>query len=315
MKRICITGGAGFIGRHVVRAALERGWLVTSLDLVDYPDEHHKHHTHIVGDVRDRTAVEKALQNGDAMVHLAAEISVQASIEKPEQTHAVNVEGTDVVLSVCQEMGTELVLHASSAAVYGDLEDIPLKETAPLEPLSPYGLSKKMNEEAVRNARERGLNAFSFRFFNVYGPGQSAGGAYSAVIPLFIQRMCRGEQPVVYGDGSTTRDFVHVGDVASALLDTIKHEAEGMNHAVYNVASGKETSLLELVEHIHKALPGRLTQGQPAVPLHRPVRENDVFRSLASIERLTADLDWLPSHDLASAVHAMVKTELEGASR
>ena len=292
MKRICVTGGSGFIGQHVVSAALQRGWTVTSLDRVGYPDHNHERHTHIVGDIRTPSVVKQALENCDALVHLAAEISVQASIDEPEHTHSVNVEGTNVVLTACKEMGTEIVLHASSAAVYGNTETIPVKETAPLNPLSPYGFSKKMNEEAVCEAREHGLNAISFRFFNVYGPGQKAQGTYSAVIPLFIQRMCHGKSPLVHGDGLTTRDFVHVADVASALLNTVERGGEGMNHAVYNVGSGTETSLLDLIEHITAALFTRHVNEHPVKPMHQPGRPGDVRRSLASIERLNHDLNW-----------------------
>ena len=160
MKQVCITGGSGFIGQHLVRASLKRGWRVVTLDLNPLSRETNEHHTHILGDIRDRLAVRKAFEKCDAVIHLAAEISVQASIDAPEKTHSVNVEGTNVVLSVGQEMKIGLILHASSAAVYGDLEQIPLKETAPLNPRSPDGLSKKVNEEEIERVRENGSPYF-----------------------------------------------------------------------------------------------------------------------------------------------------------
>lgn len=312
MKQVCITGGSGFIGQHLVRASLRRGWRVVTLDLNPLSRETNEHHTHILGDIRDRPAVRKAFEKCDAVIHLAAEISVQASIDAPEKTHSVNVEGTNVVLSVGQEMKIGLILHASSAAVYGDLEQIPLKETAPLNPLSPYGLSKKVNEEEIERVRENGLKAISFRFFNVYGPGQPASGSYSAVIPLFVRLMCKRESLNVFGDGTTTRDFVHVDDVATALLNTVECGGEGMKHAVYNLGSGTQTSLLELIQMIEHGLTEHQPDYRTTKPNHQPARAGDVHRSQASIERLMHDLDWKPEANIASSLNAMIKAELEG---
>ncbi len=278
--RILVTGGAGFIGSYVVRELHAHTHEVTVYDsLLSGVRENVPHGVPLItADIRDTAALREAAAGADAFVHLAALVSVPESVAHPEETYAVNVEGTRGVFGLARERGARLV-YASSAAVYGDLPGLPKREDSPLAPQSPYAASKVENErDAADEPRFMGL-----RFFNVYGEGQRADHPYASVIPRFIAAAKRGKPLPLTGDGTATRDFVHVRDVARAVRLSLEREAAG----ICNIASGKEAPLTELIELIRAQVP---------VEVERlPAREGDILHSVADITRAKTVLGWEPT--------------------
>jgi UDP-glucose 4-epimerase len=182
MPRLLVTGGAGFIGTHVANTAAQAGWDVQILDLVSQHSQIHSKINFIQGDVRDKNMVEEIVNQCEAVVHLAAQVSVPQSFANPDKTHSINVEGTQVVLEASRKFGVDKVIVASSAAVYGRTSLLPLKEDAAGDCISPYANTKWENEIQVDQFRNLGVNSIALRFFNVYGPGQSADNTYASVI-------------------------------------------------------------------------------------------------------------------------------------
>ena len=223
MPSLLITGGAGFIGSNFAKTSFNRGWTVRILDnfstgLQSIADELELKGVQIfTGDIRDESLLDRAIEGCDAVVHLAAQVSVPFSVSNPQETMSINVDGTAKVLDACIRHGVERMVMASSAAVYGEADNLPLKEEDAGQVLSPYAQSKWENETHISDAREKGLRATALRFFNVYGTGQRPDGAYAAVIPKFADMMAQGIVPQINGDGLHTRDFVHVRDVCEAI--------------------------------------------------------------------------------------------------
>lgn len=305
-----MTGGSGFIGRNLIASALDEGWSVTSLDCSEFEGPPHQHLTCRIGDVTHFPDVIKAMEGCSAVVHLAAQVSVQESIQNPETTMKVNVEGTQKVLDAAAQLGVDKILVASSAAVYGNATDLPLREEAAGECISPYAVSKWLNEKQVMEARQQGSDATAFRFFNVYGLGQSVTSVYGAVIPTFVECMTSRKQPSIFGDGLATRDFVHATDVASAILklfdvDTLHHPEH-----VFNVATGNEVSLLELTEVINDILLEKGVLQKAIAPDFKPKRHGDVVKSYASIERITQAVKWTPKTEFKDGLREMIDAAL-----
>lgn len=293
MAKVLITGGAGFIGRHVVRQFLDHGWQVVALDVVEFGEpelESRADFISIQGDINSEKDLLWAMQTCDAVVHLAAIVSVPQSIQEPEQTMNVNVGGTRRVLQCALEGGVNNVIVASSAAVYGSCTEMPLVESAPVECLSPYAESKAVNEEDVVAFRKKGLNAIALRFFNVYGPGQPFDSAYASLIPLFVHLMRNGKSPTIHGTGEQTRDFVHVHDLATAVYKMVER-AKPYEYPVANVASETQISVLEVVQCINQGMHERTNQ-KAIVPHHGKAREGDVMHSCGSTKRLRTMIDW-----------------------
>ncbi|MEX1248133.1 MAG: SDR family oxidoreductase [Anaerolineales bacterium] len=278
MARVLVTGGAGFIGSHLTQALVERGDHVRVLDnfstgsaenLAGVKDKI----VLVQGDLRNRVNVAEAVQDIEVVFHLAAFVSVPASIEKPAECYPVNVNGTIELLEAARQVGVRRVILASSAAVYGPGTELPLRETARPECLSPYAASKLFNEILTNlYSRVHGLPVVALRYFNVYGPRQSPSSTYAAVIPKFIQRLKAGQPPVVLGNGLQTRDFVYVGDVVRANL--LAAEAEGLEGQVFNICSGIETKILDLLDVLYSIIPNA---PEPEFAAERP---GDVPRSL-----------------------------------
>lgn len=301
MPRVLITGGAGFIGSHTARIAHKMGWSVCVLDNLStglkttFSALETEGIDVMLGDVRDASLVDEIMLDCDAVVHLAAQVSVPFSMQQPEENHAVNVGGTSVLINAAIKHGVSRFIIASSAAVYGTADALPLDEDEAGHFHSPYAESKWLNEEQILRAREQGMEALALRLFNVYGPGQRADGAYAAVIPKFIELISQGDQPIIFGDGLQTRDFIHVDDVAKALLMFLNIPWQEGFHHVYNIATETECSLLDLVQTIQ----GVFTTIHPEIPLlkplHKPARLGDIQRSAASIQRIKNDTQWFPS--------------------
>tara|TARA_B100000886_G_scaffold301857_1_gene231572 strand:+ start:1150 stop:2004 length:855 start_codon:yes stop_codon:yes gene_type:complete len=272
MARVLVTGGSGFIGTNLCKFLHDSGHEVISFDA---------HHLGaqawecVTGDIRD----ELNFQGVDWVVHLAAQISVQRSIENPDETLSVNVDGTSSVISASEYAGVKRIIFASSAAVYGDCEEIPVKEESPLMPQSPYAVSKIVGEELIKRSK---IPSCSLRFFNVYGEGQSMEGGYAAVIPAFKRAISENRHCSVFGDGSQVRDFIHVSDLVRIISTTL--EVENLPPEM-NVGSGEGTSILQLLEILSKANPSMLD------PIFLPSREGDIHTSISDIARLKDYVD------------------------
>ena len=285
-KSALVTGGAGFIGSHMTDCLIENGWQVTVLDNLStgsYDNLKHLENndslTFVTGDIEDKNLINKLVQGKDAIFHFAAMVSVPLSIEKPEECFRINVAAFDNILLELVDSRIP-IFYASSAAVYGNREEGLRKEDETPNPLSPYGESKVMNEKLALEA----WNAFKvptvgFRFFNVYGPRQNPIGAYASVIPKFCDAFARGIRPVIYGDGSQTRDFIHVKDLVRVLYKMIALSSVNAGR-VFNVATGSSVSVNELLLLIASKM------NKTPKAEKRSERLGDIKRSAADISAL-----------------------------
>jgi len=261
--RVLVTGGAGFIGSHLVRELVGRGWSVVVLD--DFSSGKMDSLGGFVGsdglrivkgDVRDRKVVDEVLEGVDGVVHLAGFVDPAESVRRPLFTNDVNVNGTLNVLDACVQKGVGRFVFASSAGVYGDGNPLPLREEYDLRPVSPYAASKVSCEYYCRTFCDcYGLSSVILRFFNVYGPGQGA-NAYAGVITRFVRSGLRGEALTVYGDGSQTRDFINVGDVVTAMVLALEHKSSETD--IFNVCTGVSLSINSLADIISQVLGKKL---------------------------------------------------------
>jgi len=316
MAKVLVTGGAGFIGSSVAQKGIRNGHEVVILDNLSSGSKNALEHLEslgakiVIGDIRDSVAVQRAMQGCDAVVHLAAQISVPASLENPQENYSINVEGTQLILNSCKQFDVKRVIIASSAAVYGREDRLPLREESAGDLLSPYAESKWENEQQIIASRLNGQKAVALRFFNVYGPGQRADGGYAAVIPKFIDMMVNGKTPTIHGDGLHTRDFVHVHDVCSAIFALIEGEWQAEKHHVYNVATQTKITLLDLIEAINNALIKIQSGFVPLVPTHGPERVGDIRHSMANIERIQTTLGWNPVIVFEDGIEGLVRERL-----
>ena len=316
MGKLLITGGAGFIGGRLAKIASNKGWDVTVLDnlstgLQSNADSLQSKGIQVnIGDIRDKSLVSSLAAKSDAVAHLAAQVSVPLSVENPEETMEINVQGTQNVIDSCLENEVARLVVASSAAVYGEAETLPLKEEAAGDLLSPYAESKWANEQQIIEARSNGLQASCLRFFNVFGAGQRPDGAYAAVIPKFADMMAQGIPPRINGDGGQTRDFVHVDDVCNAIMILIEGDWKAESHHAYNVATETKISLLELVSVINNSLAKKVPGYVPLNPLHGEDRAGDIRHSMASIGRIKEVLNWQPSVDFQDGIDELIAERL-----
>jgi UDP-N-acetylglucosamine/UDP-N-acetyl-alpha-D-glucosaminouronate 4-epimerase len=284
MSKFLVTGGAGFIGSHLVERLLADGHKVTVLD--DFSTgrrEHlealeHKLLTVIEADVRDAEAVAKAARSVEYIIHLAAIPSVARSVEDPSLTHTVNVDGTLNVLNAAKKWkkGVKRVVLASSSAVYGDTPTLPKTESMRPQPMSPYAVSKLTGEYYAHAYFENyAIETVALRFFNVFGPRQDPESDYAAVIPKFTTRLLRKLKPVIFGDGKQTRDFTYVSNVVDAMLAACS--AQKVEGDVFNVACGERVTIGGLSNMIGGVV------GWSTEPRLKPARSGDVRHSLADV--------------------------------
>jgi nucleoside-diphosphate-sugar epimerase len=298
---VLVTGGAGFIGSHLVDALVARGANVRILD--DFSTGRRanlvQHGTSIdvvEGDLRDGSTCRRACAGARWVFHLAAQCSVPGSMRDPATTIGINVGGTTNVLAAAHDAGAARVVYASSSSVYGDTPEPAKREGEEGEVISPYALSKVMGEQlASLFGRSFGLEAIGLRFFNVYGPRQGPDGPYAAVVPRFLAAALAGERMEIHGDGEQSRDFVYVGDAVGALLLAVAAPASACGRA-YNVAGGRRVTLNELA-----TLVARLSPGGPP-PLRAAAREGDVRHSLADLAAAGRELGFSPSVELADGL-------------
>ncbi len=303
MQKVLVTGGAGFIGSHLVDALVARGVAVTVLDnLSTGKHENIAHHasgvTFIEGSITDHDTVMRAAEGVDTIFHLAAVASVQKSIEHPLETHETNTTGTLAIFEAARKLSINKVVYASSSAVYGDLPDMPKTENSQCCPKTPYGLHKMIGEAYAKLYYElHGVKSVGFRFFNVYGSRQDASSPYSGVISLFAKLLIEGKQPNIYGDGTATRDFVHVSDVVEANLLAAESDVD---FDVFNIATGKEIAINELLQTMNTAL------GTDITPIYQPERAGDIKRSVADISKAQKMLGWSPKMALQEGISELL---------
>ena len=293
--RFLVTGGAGFIGSHIVDRLIAGNHEAVVLDNFSSGArrniEHHKGDRRcrvIEADIRNFDAVDKACAGVDGVFHEAALVSVPLSMEEPKLSFDINSAGTFHVLEAARRNGVGRVVLASSAAVYGDNPDIPLKESETPAPLSPYGHDKLNNErQAAMFSQLYGISAVALRYFNVFGPRQDPGSAYSGVISIFADRARRKEPLTIHGDGEQTRDFVFVEDVVEANMSAMLSPLDG--HEVYNVGTGSEISVKELAAAVIE-----ITGSYVGIE-HAPKREGDIYHSVADTSKIREALGFEPA--------------------
>jgi nucleoside-diphosphate-sugar epimerase len=284
-----VTGGAGFIGSHLVRALIEQGYEVRVLDNLSTGVEGNLESLDVdlwIGDIRDEKIVTQAMRGAELVFHYAAMISVPVSIEQPVYCYDVNVTGTLNILWSAYKSGVSKAILASSAAVYRENPD-PVSEDAILDPKSPYASSKIVMENLAKLfATTYSLPTVCLRYFNVFGPYQSPESPYAAAIPKFIKAMMSGESPIVYDDGLQTRDFVYVEDVARANLLAAK--SKSANGMVLNIAGHGPVTVLDLVHRLRQFFP------DSPDPIFQPPRSGDIRYSSADQSRAHKALGYRP---------------------
>ena len=254
MKRYLVTGGAGFIGSHIVRALLVQGAAVRVLDnfssgkrenLEELINSESGDHLEVVeGDVRDVSSVADSVRGVEVIFHEAAFVSVPESMERPQDCFDVNITGTSILFESARKAGVRRAVIASSAAVYGDSDALPLKEETCLRPLSPYAVSKRVDEMfAQLYTSSFGLEVVALRYFNVYGPRQRPNSMYAAAVPIFIRRLRDGKPITIFGDGGQTRDLIFVGDVVRANLMASEHPSAAGKFLIFAPVKARACSI------------------------------------------------------------------------
>jgi UDP-glucose 4-epimerase len=305
MATYLVTGGAGFIGSHLVEALLARGHAVRVLD--NFSTGRRANLAHLrecidlrIGDLTDLEAVRAAARGVDLVFHQGALASVPRSVADPAATHQACATGTLHVLTAAREAGVRRVVYAASSSAYGASTRLPKQETDPTLPLSPYAVAKLAGEQyCAAFTHVYGLETVRLRYFNVFGPRQPPDSPYAAVIPLFLQALLEGRPPTIHGDGQQSRDFTFVDDVVQANL--LAAEAPRVAGKVYNIACGRRTSLLELVARMNALL------GTAIEPVHAEPRAGDVRHSQADITAARADLGYSPRVDVAEGLRRCVE--------
>lgn len=305
--KVLVTGGAGFIGSHTVDRLINEGFEVIVLDnLRSGRLENIRHHVaggnfrFVRGDIRDANLVRNLVSKVDCIIHLAALVSVPESIKDPVLTSEVNVKGTLNLLKASADFGVKRFVFASSCAVYGDAETLPIKEDCPAKPKSPYGVSKMVAENYVQKYLEDfGLETVCLRYFNVYGPRQTCSD-YSGVITQFINCLERSLPLTVFGDGEQTRDFVNVNDVAEANLLALK--CRHVDGEVFNIGTGLATSINQLAETLLE-----VTGKTQSKIVHSKAREGDIRHSVADISKAKEKMGYNPKAMLKDGLKALLK--------
>jgi UDP-N-acetylglucosamine 4-epimerase len=306
--KILITGGAGFIGSNLAEALLSdaRVSLVRVLDNLSTglmaniePFLHVAGFEFIQGDIRDYDTCLLACDGIDAIVHHAALGSVPRSITDPLTTNEVNITGTLNVFTAAKEQGIKRVVYAASSSTYGDSTNLPKVEEVIGNPLSPYAVTKYVNElYAQVYALRFDLEPIGLRYFNIFGPRQNPAGPYAAVIPLFMQSVLRNEPPVINGDGMISRDFTHVSNAVQANLKALFTNNPSAVNQVYNIACGSSTSLTELFHTI------REIAGIDIEPVYGPPRVGDIPYSLADISKAKNLLEYSPEVEIREGLES-----------
>lgn len=299
MKKVLVTGGAGFIGSNLIEELLINNYQVVCLDNLSTGSfknieefQSNKQFEFVEGDILDYQLLLKLLNGAYAVLHQAALGSVPRSVKDPITTNRVNIEGTLNVFKACVDNKVERVVYAASSSTYGDSPGLPKQEDKIGKPLSPYAVTKLVNElYADVFHRVYGLNTIGLRYFNVFGPKQDPHGAYAAVIPLFIKAILSDEQPRINGDGSHSRDFTFVRNAVQANVRALEAPIGSCN-SVYNIAYGQSTTLNELVSYINEI------EEKGLYPVYSEERLGDIKHSLADISKARENLGYDPKYSI-----------------
>ncbi|MCX6829467.1 MAG: SDR family oxidoreductase [candidate division Zixibacteria bacterium] len=300
-----VTGGAGFIGSNIAHELVKRGDEVRILDnfstgrkinLVDIESSIELHD----GDIRDFWTVREAVEGIDYILHQAALPSVPRSVKNPLTSNSVNIDGTLNLLEAAKQEGVKRFVMASSSSVYGDTPELPKREDMPIDPLSPYAVTKLTGEEYCKIFYELyGLETVALRYFNIFGPRQDPNSQYSAVIPRFINAFLAGKRPVIFGDGEQSRDFTFVANAVEANI--LATTAEKAVAKYYNIACGGQYTLNALIKMLQEII------GVDIEPVYDPPRRGDILHSFADIRRAGQDLGFQPKIDFAAGLRKTVE--------
>jgi len=304
MAKALVTGGGGFIGSNLVRALLERGDSVRVLDNFSTGNRANLEELDVEiveGELRSYERVHNAVRGSEVVYHLGALGSVPRSVQDPLTSSAVNVEGTLNVLLAARDEGVRRVVFASSSSVYGAKRELPVVESLPADPISPYGVAK-LAAERYCVSFSRVYDSFEtvvLRYFNVFGPRQSPLSQYAAMVPLFITAIAAGEAVTIYGDGEQSRDFTYVANVVDATLRAAN--ADGASGRIFNVAAGTPASVNTVAETIGRIL------GKPVDATFAPPRPGDIRDSWADVTAAKDVLGYEPSVDLEQGLHRTIE--------
>ncbi len=296
MTHYLVTGGAGFIGSHLVDALIKQGGKVTILDNLSNGKRENlngafsvsKQVRLIEGDVSDPKVSSEAIKGVDVVFHQAAVGSVPKSVSDPKGSHQANATGTLELLIAAKEARVKKFVNAASSSAYGDTPELPKRENMPANPFSPYAATKLAQEQYCRAfAVSYGMETISLRYFNVYGPRQDPNSQYAAVVPKFFCAYLKGEPPIIFGDGEQTRDFTYVGDVVAANLKASR--MNGAQGEVFNIAGGKKISINGLAKMIQDLV------GKAVQPKYVEARPGDIKHSIADISLAKERLGWQPT--------------------
>ncbi|MCB0363934.1 MAG: GDP-mannose 4,6-dehydratase [Bdellovibrionaceae bacterium] len=325
-KRWLVTGAAGFVGSHLVQALVEQGHQVVGLDnlssgkwenlegfLKDIPNGTRKNFVFMCEDIRDSRMVEKAVRGADVILHHAAMASVPQSIENPLEAHEINATGFLNILEAARANNVKRVVYASSSAVYGDNQEPVKSEKDVGNLLSPYAVTKLGNElYADQFHQHYGMETIGFRYFNIFGLRQDPAGAYAAVIPKWVEAIKGGQPLIVNGDGSTTRDFVHVSDVVSINIKAgliSANEGQKAFGQAFNICGGQEISLKNLIQTLSdlwlELKPGVVSPGVE----HREFRPGDIHRSCGNAQKARDLLGYKPTMTLKNGLRELLLGE------
>jgi len=303
-KNVVVTGGAGFIGSNLVRALAGENEVIVIDDLSTGNPENirglidNQSIMFVEGSITDLDLLNKTFKNVDYVFHEAAIPSVPRSVKDPIESNYTNVNGTLNVLVAARDSGVEKVVYASSSSVYGDTPVLPKKEDMKPSPLSPYAVSKLVGEYYCQVFTEvYGLSTASLRYFNIYGPRQDPLSEYAAVIPIFISQVLNDDCPVIFGDGSQTRDFTFIRDVVNVNILAMKSKVSG----VFNIAGGKRISINELAKLVMKII------GRNLDIVYEDSRPGDIMHSLADISKAKEKLGYEPRFDLTKGLEETLK--------
>ena len=297
--KYAVTGGAGFIGSHLVKNLVERGNEIIVIDNLNTGKKKNvkknfKKINFFEVDIRDFSIIEDIMKNVDGIFHEASLASVQDSFRIPDKYFDVNVKGTENIFKIGKKLGIKVV-YASSSSVYGNPISIPIKENDDKNPLNPYAKTKLENDKMAEKYAKNGLKVIGLRYFNVFGPGQSK--EYAGVIKLFLERIQQGLSPLINGDGLQVRDFVYVDDVVNANMLAME---SNINGKFFNIGTGTTISVLDLANMIIKF------SGLELKPIHRPPVPGDVKATQADITKAKMMLKWKPTTDLKDWLKSVV---------
>src|SRR5512141_175036 len=304
-----VTGGAGFIGSHIARTLLEQGQTVRILDnfstgkrenIAELTQQFDGAHLEVLeGDIRDASRLSEAVRGIEVIFHEAAFVSVPQSMDEPQNCFDVNLTGTSQLFDAARRAGVRRAVVASSAAVYGESDALPLVEETPLQPKSPYAVSKRVDElYAELFTGSFGFDVVALRYFNVYGPRQRPDSMYAAAVPIFARRLLDNKPVTIFGDGGQTRDLINVHDIVRANLIASEHpNAAGK---IFNICTGIETRLLDLLDVMYELLPNA-----PA-HVHAAPRAGDIYRSVGSPRKAAKEIGFQAQVSLVDGLKEVI---------